>query len=291
MMSSHELLQYLFTGLTWGSLYALIALGFAIIFTVTGIINFAQGEFVMLGGMLSYYLLDHTSLPIGVVFLIAIICVALVGALLELLAIRPAKKSPVVSLIIITVGASILIRGVVGEYISKDPVPIPYFTGNGTLSVLGVPLAYQRIWVIGIALVLVAGFYLLLSKTMIGKALRACSVNKKAASLMGINASNMSTLSFIISAALGAIGGIVMAPLAFTQVTIGFSLGLKGFVAAAIGDFTNIPLIIAGALGLGIVEQMGGATLSPYKDAIALGILLVVLIIRAGWLQKTTGSE
>ena len=290
-MSSDQLAQYLFTGLTQGSLYALIALGFAITYTVTGIINFAQGEFVMLGGMFSYYILDNTSLPIAAVFLISVIAVSLVGVLLELLAIRPARNSPVVSLIIITIGASILIRGMVGEYISKDAVPIPSFTGDGKFSVLGAVVTYQSLWVIGIALVSVVGFYLLLSRTMIGKALRACSINKRAASLMGINASNMATLSFLISAALGAIGGIVIAPLAFTQVTIGVSLGLRGFVAAAIGGFTNIPLIVAGALGLGILEQLGGATLSAYKDAIALGALLVVLIIRAGWLQTATGSE
>ena len=290
-MSSDQLVQYLFTGLTHGSLYALIALGFAITYTVTGIINFAQGEFVMLGGMISYLVLDNTSVPIGAAFLISIIAVSLVGVLLERLAIRPARNAPVVSLIIITIGASIFIRGMVGEFISKDAVPIPSFTGGGAFSVLGATVTYQSLWVIGIGLVSVIGFYLLLSRTMIGKALRACSINKRAASLMGIDASNMSTLSFLISAALGGIGGIVIAPLAFTQVTIGVSLGLKGFVAAAIGGFTNIPLIVAGALGLGVVEQLGGATLSAYKDAIALGALLLVLIIRARWLQTAAGSE
>jgi len=290
-MSSDQLAQYLFTGLTQGSLYALIALGFAITYTVTGIINFAQGEFVMLGGMLSYLVLDDLHLPIAVAFLIAVIVVSLVGILLERLAIRPAKDAPPVSLIIITIGAAIFIRGMVQQFISKDAVPIPPFTGNGTFSVLGAVVTYQSLWVIGIALVSVVGFYLLLSRTMIGKALRACSINKRAASLMGIDARNMSTLSFLISAALGAIGGIVIAPLAFTQATIGVALGLKGFVAAAIGGFVNLPLIVAGALGLGIVEQLGGATLSAYKDAIAIGALLLVLIIRARWLQTAAGSE
>ncbi|MBM4463555.1 MAG: branched-chain amino acid ABC transporter permease [Chloroflexi bacterium] len=290
-MSSDQLVQYLFTGLTQGSLYALIALGFAITFTVTGIINFAQGEFVMLGGMISYLILDNTNIPIGAAFLISIIAVSLTGVLLERLAIRPARNAPVVTLIIITIGASIFIRGMVGEFIGKDPVPIPPFTGNGAFTVLGATVTYQSLWVIGIAMVSVIGFYLLLSRTMIGKALRACSINKRAASLMGINASNMSTLSFLISAALGSIGGILIAPLAFAQVTIGVSLGLKGFVAAAIGGFTNIPLIVAGALGLGVVEQLGGATISAYKDAIALGVLLLVLIIRARWLQTAAGSE
>jgi len=290
-MSSDQLAQYLFTGLTWGSLYALIALGFAITYTVTGIINFAQGEFVMLGGMLSYLVLDDLHLPIAVAFLISVIAVSLVGIILERLAIRPAKDAPPVSLIIITIGAAIFIRGMVQQFISKDPVPIPFFTGKGTITVLGAVVTYQSLWVIGIALVSVVGFYLLLSRTMIGKALRACSINKRAASLMGIDARNMSALSFVISAALGAIGGIVIAPLAFTQATIGVSLGLKGFVAAAIGGFVSLPLIVAGALGLGIVEQLGGATLSAYKDAIAIGALLLVLIIRARWLQTAAGSE
>ena len=177
-----------------------------------------------------------------------------------------------------------------GEYITKDAVPIPFFTGDGRFSVLGATVTYQSLWVIGIAMTAIVGFYLLLSQTMIGKALRACSINKGAASLMGINAKNMATLSFLISAALGAIGGIVISPLAFTKVDVGLLFGLMGFVAAAIGGFTNIPVIVAGAFGLGIIEQLAGGTISEYKEAVALGAVLLVLVVRARWLQTATGE-
>lgn len=274
-----------------GAIYAIVGLGFTIIYSVTGVINFAQGEFVMLGGMISYLFLESLGLPIAPAFVIAVIAVSLVGVLLERLSINPARGASVVSLIIITIGASIFIRGVVGQFMGKDPLPLPDFTAGAPLPFLGAYVKLQSLWVIGIALVAVVVFHLLLSRTLIGKALRACAINRRAATLMGIDARRMYMLSFLISAALGAIGGIVVAPLAFTQVEVGVALGLKGFVAAAIGGFTNLPLVVAGGLGLGIIEQLGGAFLSAYKDAIALAILLLVLVIRASRLQAGAVEE
>ena len=269
-------------GMSLGSVYAIIALGFTIIYSVTRIINFAQGEFVMLGGMIAFVLISSAHLPMPVAFALAVVMVALVGFLLERLAIRPARNAPVITLIIITIGASIFIRGVAGELWGKDPVVIPPFSGEEPISLLGASLSPQSFWVMGAALGVMLLLQLFFSYTMLGRALRACAINRRAATLVGINVQVMSAISFSLAAALGAIGGIVIAPLTMPSYDVGVMLGLKGFVAAALGGCSSQILAVAGGLGLGVAESLGaGLISSAYKDAIALVILFVVLLLRA----------
>jgi len=278
-----QLVQYLLSGLTLGSVYAIVGLGFTIIFSVTGIINFAQGEFVMLGGMLSFWLMAALHLPVLASFVLAVLAVALAGMALERLAIRPARNAPVVSLIIITIGASILIRGLAGQVWGKDAVILPAFSGEAPIGLLGAAVAPQSLWVIGVGAAAMLCLHLLLTQTMLGKALRACAINRQAASLVGINPQAMSLLSFALSAGLGAIGGIVISPLTMSSYDAGTMLGVKGFAAAAVGGFGSQLGAVAGGLILGVLEALGaGYVSSDYKDAIALLVLFVVLFIRAG---------
>jgi branched-chain amino acid transport system permease protein len=286
-MSLDQFLQYLVSGLSQGSIYALVGLGFTMIYAVTKIINFAQGEFVMVGGMMSFVLIRSADIPMVPALLLSIIIAVGIGALLYALAIRSARKASVVSLIIMTIGAAILIRGIVGEIWGVDPVRPPFFTGNEPLSFLGARIHPQALWIIGTTAVVTVLLHLFLTYTMLGKALKACSVNPQAASLVGIDPRVMGLVAFSLAAALGALGGVVMAPLTLTSYSVGVMLGLKGFVAASIGGFTSPLATVVGGITVGVVESVAvgvnwGPFTSAYKDAIALVILLLILLIRSG---------
>ncbi len=290
-MSADQFLQYLISGLTQGSIYAIIGLGFTIIYAVTRIINFAQGEFVMLGGMLSFILASAAGMPLPAAVVLSIVIASAVGALMYLLAIRTARRASVVSLIIITIGAAIFIRGIVGEAWGVDFVRPGFFTGRTSIEFLGAFIHPQAIWVIGTTILVTIFLHLFFSYTMTGKALKACAINPVAAGLVGINAKAMALLSFVLAAALGGIGGAVMAPLTFTAYNAGLMLGLKGFVAASIGGFKSQLAAVIGGFMLGIVESLAvaanwGPFSSAYKDVIALIVLLLILLYRSGRLAE-----
>ena len=284
MITAGQIVQYLVSGVTLGSIYAIVGLGFTIIYSVTGIINFAQGEFVMLGGMMAFLLLNTLKLPLALSVILSVLGVALVGFLLDRFAIRPARQASVISLIIITIGASIFIRGVAGQVWGKDAVPIPPFSGDAPLHMLGASVLPQSLWIVGLTIMVMLALHLFFTHTMLGKALRACAVNRRAASLMGIDARTMSLISFSLSAGLGALGGIIIAPMTLTSYDVGVMLGLKGFVAAALGGFSSQLATVVGGIGLGVLESLGaGLISSAYKDAIALMVLFLVLFARSGW--------
>ena len=286
-MSADQFVQYLVSGVTQGSIYALVGLGFTIVYAVTSIINFAQGEFVMLGGMISFVLFDSLGFPIAASCVLSILVGTAVGGVLYALAIRPARRASVVSLIIITIGAAIFIRGVAAELWGVDTVRPPYFTGNNSLHFLGAYIHPQAIWVIGTTVVTTIGLHLFLTHTMMGKALRAAAISKTGAGLVGIDTRTMALISFIMAATIGAIGGVVMAPLTLTSYRSGAMLGLKGFVAASIGGFRSPIAAVAGGFTLGVVESLAvgvdwGPFTSAYKDVISMMVLLMVLLVRSG---------
>jgi len=286
-MSSAQFVQYLISGLTQGSVYALIGLGFTMIYAVTRIINFAQGEFVMLGGMLSYIFAVKEHLPVPLALIISILIAALVGGAMYLLSIRTARKASVLSLIIITIGTAIFIRGLAGNQLGVFSVRPPAFTGNQSISILGAFIEPQSFWIIGVTLLVTLLLHLFLSYTMAGKSLKACAINPGAASLVGINIKATALTAFILAAAIGGIGGAVVAPLSMATYNMGVMLGLKGFAAASIGGFTSPIATVIGGVVLGVVENLAialgwGPFTSGYKDAIALIVLLLILLIRSG---------
>jgi branched-chain amino acid transport system permease protein len=290
-MSSAQFVQYLVSGVTSGSVYALVGLGFTIIYAVTRIINFAQGEFVMLGGLLSFTLIHSAGISRVPALILSLIIAAAIGAAMYLLAIRPAKNASVVSLIIITIGAAIFIRGVVGQELTKSFVRPPSFSGEESISFLGAHIDPQALWIIGVMVAVTIILHLFLTYTMVGKALKACAINPVASSLVGINPKAMALIAFIMAAALGAIGGVVLAPMTPMSYQSGVMLGLKGFVAAAIGGFKSPVAAVFGGLLLGIVESFAvaanwGPFTSGYKDAIALVVLLLILLVRSGRLSE-----
>lgn len=292
MEFSQQLTQYLLSGLATGAIYALIGIGFAIIYNSTGIINFAQGEFVMLGGMLGVYLLEKWQVPLLLALLLAIVGTACLGAFFERLAIRPLRRPTPLGLVIITIGGSILLRGIAMLFWGKDTHALPSFSGDAPIAVAGATLMPQHLWIFGVTVLLITATKLFFQHTITGKALRACAVNRRAAALVGIDVRRMVLFSFFISAAIGALAGIIIAPLTMTSYDVGIMLGLKGFCAAIIGGMSSGIGTVLGGILLGILESLGAGLISSgYKDAIAFIILLLILFLRPQGLFSRGESE
>jgi branched-chain amino acid transport system permease protein len=280
-MDTASLLQYLVSGLTVGSTYGLTALGFTIIFNTTGIINFAQGEFVMLGGMLAVILGQALGLPLVPAVLGAVALTTLAGGLVERLAIRPARGASPIQLVIVTIGVSILIRGLVMLLWGKDTFALPHFSGMRPILFAGAAMLPQSLWVLAVTLTLLAALRAFFTATIHGKAMLACSHDPGAAALVGVNVRRMVLASFMLSALVGAVGGVILAPLTMTAYDVGILLGLKGFAACILGGLGNPFGAAAGGLILGVLEAFGaGLVSSAYKDAITFIILLVLLFAR-----------
>ncbi len=273
----YELMQFLLSGVTVGAVYALVALGFTIIYNASDVVNFAQGEFVMLGGMITVFTFG-AGVPLPLAALIAIAVTAAVGVALNKLAIEPARGAPVVSLIIITIGASIFIKGVTQLVFDKQLHSFPAFTGDDPIRVLGATILPQSLWVIAGALAVFVALWLFFTRTLTGKAILATSNNRLAAQLVGINTKWVMTLSFALSAAIGALAGVLITPITLTSYDVGIALALKGFAAAMLGGMGNPKGALVGGILLGLLEALtAGYVNSQYKDAAAFIVILLVL--------------
>ncbi|GAA4406103.1 branched-chain amino acid ABC transporter permease [Advenella faeciporci] len=272
-----ELMQFLLSGLTVGAVYALVALGFTIIYNASDVANFAQGEFVMLGGMITASAYTAGA-PLLLAATLAIVLTAVVGILLNKLAIEPARGAPVASLIIITIGASIFIRGLTQLLLDKELHRFPAFSGNDPIHVLGATILPQSLWVIAGALLVFVALWLFFTRTLTGRAVLATANNRIAALLVGINTRYIMALSFALSAAIGGLAGILITPITLTSYDIGMTMALKGFAAAMLGGMGNPKGALAGGLLLGLLEALtAGYISSQYKDAAAFVVILAVL--------------
>lgn len=284
-------LQFVASGLTAGAIYALVALGFSIIFNASGAINFAQGEFVMIGGMSAVTLLA-SGLPLALAVVLAIVVAVLVALLVEKLAIEPARDADTVTLIIITIGVSLFLRGLAQLVWDKGVHRLPAFSGEQPLQFMGATLLPQSLWVMGGTAIAVAALSAFYDRTLLGKAMLATSYNRVAAQLVGINTRGVLFASFGLAAALGALGGVLIAPIAFTAYDAGIMLGLKGFAAAMLGGLGSFGGAVVGGLLLGLLEGLGaGFVSSAYKDAIAFVIILLVLFLMPGGLLGARRSD
>lgn len=291
-MTSAELLQFAVAGLKNGSIYALVALGFTIVYASTHVINFAQGEFYMLGGMFAVVALTRLGLPLAASAVVAVAATSLVAVVFELLAVRPRVGGDPMSIIIITVGGSVLLRSLARHAFGSDELALPAFAEGPSLMVAGAAIDRQTLWIWGAAAVAVAALWLLYSRTRLGLAMRATAIDAEAARLVGIDTRRLVTVSFALAAALGAIAGVVVTPLTQTAYDVGASIGLKGFSAAILGGLGNPLAAVVGGLVLGLLESMSVAFISStFKDAIALGVLLLVLFIRPSGLLGRSSRE
>lgn len=280
-MTLELFIQYVFAGISYGAIYAIVAIGFNIIYNTTGIINFAQGEFVMLGGMISISLIEYTSLPFAIAG--AVVITMIIGALIEIVFIRWLKGPSVLRLIIITIGLSILIREVALHIWGEGVRSLPYFIGDEITSVaiLGARVSPQVFCVLATCTIMMVLLGLFFKMTSVGREMRACAANRTAAILCGINTKNMVTFSFVLSAAIGALAGCVMSPITYSQYNIGTGLAIKGFTVAILGGLGSSGGAVIAGLLLGIIEAFSVSVLPlSFQEAISIAILLLILFIR-----------
>jgi branched-chain amino acid transport system permease protein len=255
------------------------------------VINFAQGEFVMIGGMATVFI-AAAGMPLPLAALGAIGVAVAAGLAIERFGVQPARDASVITLIIITIGASIFLRGLAGVVFDKNFHSLPAFSGEAPLRFGGATLLPQSLWVLGTTLAVALLLWLFFRFSLIGKAMLASAHNRLAAQLVGINTRLVMRLSFGLAGALGALGGILIAPIAPTHFQVGVMLGLKGFAAAILGGLGSGPGALLGGLSIGIAEAMSAGYLSSaYKDAVAFVIILVVLVLRPRGLLGGAAAE
>ena len=274
-------LQLFFTGLGIGAVYALVALGFVLIFRATNVVNFAQGEFAMVGAYLMVVFAVDLHWPYGWAFVAALLGMALLGVVFNLGVYYPLRHRTFLPVIIATIGASIfLANAVLALYGPQPQVLAPWFETQG-LQVGPVYLDTQYLLILALTLVLVAFNFWFFEKTMLGKKLQATSQDKEMASLLGIPVATMIMLTFVYSALLAGVAGILVAPILFVSIQMGSTIALKAFAATIIGGFGDVMGAIIGGLALGVIETFGAAYVSvPYKDGFAFLVLVAFLIFR-----------
>jgi branched-chain amino acid transport system permease protein len=283
MPDAAYLAQTLVNGLSVGCIYGLIGIGFCVIYNASGIVNFAQGAFVMLGGMVTFVLLTSFGMPLIVAGALATAAVALLGVIIERLVVRPLwdRNATMFVMILATLAAQIVIERATLIAVGDQPKSIPVFTDLPPIRIGGVAIGYQIIWIIGTSLLLIAVLALFFQKTLVGRAMRACSINREAAALQGIPVSRMLALSFALSAALGAIAGILLTPTQFTAFNVGTPFAISGFIAAIVGGFGRPFGAFLGGIALGLAQALAVFALgSGLKNVAALAVLLVFLFFR-----------
>jgi branched-chain amino acid transport system permease protein len=276
-----ELVQSLVNGVGIGLVYGLIAIGFCVIYNASGIVNFAQGVFVMLGGMFAHTMLMRLGWPMLISALVSIVLVAGVGVLVQIFIIRPMwkRKAPLFAIILATLAVQLLIEQIVILTLGDQPRTYPDFTLGGPLTLGPIAISYQLFWVLGCGALMVLLLTLFFNHTRAGRALRACSQNREAAALLGIPVNAMLILSFALSAALGAAAGILITPTQYTAYSVGGPFGTNGFIAAIIGGFGSAPAALIGGILLGVVQSAAIVVVGAgYKNVVALTVLLIVLL-------------
>lgn len=289
MMSMESLLQLLISALAIGSVYAMVAIGYNIIYSATGIINLAQGEFMMFGALVTATASTTWGFPLPLAVITAVILTAVLGILMERLTISPLKNPSVLALIIITIGVSFTLKGAALYIWGEGSYWLPGFfeeqmiaaRGEDVFRIFGLAIKSQEIVIWIVLALLVTALTLFFNRTLVGKAMRACSFNRTAARLVGINSRMMVMLAFALSAGIGGLAGAILVAMAPIGYLSGGMLGLKGFSAAVLGGLgNNVGAVVAGLL-LAAIEQLMSGFISPeYKNAVGLGVLLIILFVR-----------
>ncbi len=272
--------QVVISGITLGSLYSLVGLGFVVIYRATKVVNFAQGEMMMLGAMLALYFFSDLGIPYFAAFFLAVLLCGTFGAALERVAYRPLLNAPVVTLILATVAAGQMMRAGVRILRGSEVSRFPSILSAEPFVIAGVTLTPLSLSIIAIAILLVCAFMLFFRKTRLGKGMEATSENRDAALLVGISVNQTFSLVWAIGSALAAAAGILLAPLIIITPEMG-TIGIKGFIGAILGGFNSIPGAVAGCFLLGVIENLGGVYIaSSMKDVIAFCVLVLVLTIK-----------
>lgn len=282
MLDSAQLIQSLVNGVGVGLIYGLVGIGFCVIYNASGIVNFAQGVFVMLGGMAAHTLLTRLGLPMVVAAILSVPLVAAVGIVIERVVVRPMwdRGATMFAVILATLVTQIMIERITILTLGDTPRSYREFTLGGPLKIGGVAISYQLFWILGCGALMVLALWLFFTRTRTGRALRACSQNREAAALLGIPVSRMLMISFALSAGLGAVAGILVTPMQYTSFNVGTPFGVSGFIAAIIGGFGSAGGALAGGILLGVLQALAIVILGAgFKNVAALSILLLVLLM------------
>lgn len=288
MFNLSDFLQFSFSGLTSGAIYALIALGFCVVNNTMGIVNFVQVDFVSLGGMLMFSALFGLGLPMIPGLFLAVTGVALTAMLVERFGLRPARSDNHLVLIFLTVGLSIILRGVIKLVWGTNRMALPPLTPDDPINFFGATVLPQALWILLLTIVAITLLMWFFYRTPLGLSMRAVASNPTAASVVGIQTGRIRLTSYAIAGALGGLAGVLVTPITTLNYDVGVLLGLKGFAAAILGGFGSFPGAILGGVGLGLLESLSaGYISSAYKDVVAFVVLLLVLFVRPkGFLGK-----
>jgi branched-chain amino acid transport system permease protein len=276
-----EIAQVLIAGLTNGAIYALIALGFSLVFSVSGYLNLVQGEYVVIGALVTIGLTEWRDVPLLPAIAAAVIVAGAFGYLMQRLCLSPTRRLTPDAALIVTLGGAFMARGGAMVVFGKDPLALPSFSGERPVILGDVTIATQTFWILGTLILASGTLWWFFNRTYTGKAMRACAQSPTGARLVGINLKHMATVSFVTSALLGGIAGVVVGPLNFVSYDEGLAIGIKGFIAAIFGGLGSYPGAVVGGLILGLGESLSaGYVSSQYKDALAFVALLIVLLVR-----------
>lgn len=276
-----DLLQFIFAGLTSGAIYSLIGLGFCVVHNTMGIVNFVQVDFVTLGGMILYSALFAFGLPMPVALVTAVAGVTLIAMLVEWLGVRPSRSKNHLVLIFLTIGLSIILRGVMKLIWGKNRMAVPPLAGEEPIRIMGATIMPQAIWILVLTTLAIAGLVLLFRHSSMGLAMRAVAANQEAAAIVGLHSGRVKAVSFGLAGALGGLAGVLVTPITTLNYDVGVLLGLKGFAGAILGGFGSFPGAILGGLSLGLLESLtAGYLSSAYKDVVAFVVLLLILFVR-----------
>lgn len=285
-MDWQTLSQFVLSGVSTGCIYALVALGFVLCANATGVINFAAGEYVMIGGLVAASLV-RLGVPLPFAVLAAVASGGALGLLQERMTLAPIRRAPSFIRITVTLGFAIVVRGVALILWDKDPYPLPGFSSDGVFELLGAVLVWQVVWVWALTAATLVLLFIVLKRTAWGRAIRACADNELAARLMGIKPARVAMIVFAVSGAIGALGGAAIAPLTLASYSIGIDFGLKGFIGALFGGFRSPALAVVGGIGIGVAETLaGGYVSSGSRDIIVYALLVVVLLVSSGLLKS-----
>ena len=273
------MVQLLLNGLAMGAIYALVALGFVVIANAVNVVNFAQGENVMLGAYVAAWLTITLHFPLLAAYIISIVLLAGYGYVFQKAAYYPLRKKPFITVVVSTIGVSLFLKNIARIIWGPQPIFFPGPFGDKTVQVGSIFVNPQNLVILGVTTCLVIFQYFFFSKTALGRKMQATAQDQEAASLMGVKVSRMITLTFIYSSALAAAAGVLLAPIFFVSADMGGSLGLKAFSASIIGGFGSVPGAIVGGLFLGVLEIFCATYISSlYKDVFAFVVLILILV-------------
>lgn len=273
--------QQVASGLAMGCLYALAALGLVLIYKTSDMVNFAQGEMSMISTFVAYTFLSVAGLPLAAAFVLAVIFAGLFGLAVERAFLRPIQNAPVITLMIVTLGLYLIFNGIAGWIWGYDPRSFPYAVVGGPLVVGKVIISRDSLLVMGVTLFLTLALYLVLRFSLAGIAMRATAQNAVMARLMGVPVKRVHSWAWGISAVLGAVAGILIAPTTFLDPNMMAEMNIKAFTAAVLGGFSSLPGAVAGGLLLGVLENLvAGYISTEFKSTFAFGLIIIVLWLR-----------